>query len=322
MDNIKVLEEIPTKTVDPKGFAAVFSDAVVVKRTDQKWKDFPATCLPKAFLGDFERIKNFKVYEDDIWLIGLPRSGTTLVQEIIWLIMNDYNYEGAKVVDTYNRAQWFEFFNVTHPLQGVDVNYQDGMPRPRIFKCHLPVQYLPDQIWTVKPKIVHIVRDIKDAAISFYHLRINTFHENVGTIEEHFEQILNNKCWYSPYREHTVDYRKIPDYPNIFYMTYEGLMADKADVTRKLVQFLKKSITDEQLEQLLDHCKFEKMRANKATNMEKYMELFNQLSNENRPTTEFIRKGIVGDHKNVMNDATIKRFDEWIAAGSSYKSPF
>ena len=108
MDEIEVLEEIPTKTVDPKGFAAVFSDRIVVKRTDPKWKDFPPTCLPKTFLGDFERIKNFKVYDDDIWLIGLPRSGTTLVQEMLWLMMNDYNYEAAKEVDTYNRAQWFE----------------------------------------------------------------------------------------------------------------------------------------------------------------------------------------------------------------------
>ena len=134
------------------------------------------------------------------------------------------------------------------------------MPRPRILKCQLPVQYLPDQIWTVKPKIVHIVRDVKDVAISFYHLRINTFHENVGTIEEHFDQILNDKCWYSPYCEHTENYKRIPDYPNIFYLTYEDLLSDKATVTRKFAKFLEKPITGEQLDQLLDHCKFEKMR--------------------------------------------------------------
>ena len=108
MEELKVIEEIKTKTVDPKGFAAVFADAIVVKRTDPKWKDFPAACFPKAFLSDFERIKNFKVYEDDVWLIGLPRNGTTLAQEMIWLIMHDYDYEGAQKVDTYNRAQWFE----------------------------------------------------------------------------------------------------------------------------------------------------------------------------------------------------------------------
>ena len=134
------------------------------------------------------------------------------------------------------------------------------MPRPRIFKCHLPVQFLPDQIWTVKPKIVHIVRDIKDAAISYYHLRVNTQHEKLDSIEEHFEQVLNDKCWYSPYREHTIDYKNIPDYKNIFYISYEGLLADRAGVTRKLAEFLEKPITDKQLEELVEHCKFEKMK--------------------------------------------------------------
>ena len=140
------------------------------------------------------------------------------------------------------------------------------MPRPRIYKTHYPVQFLPDKIWTVKPKIVHIVRDIKDVAISFYHLRKNAFHDEVGTIEEHFEEVLNAKTWYCPYREHVENYKRIPDYPDIFYMTYEGLMADKPGVTRKLAEFLGKPITDAQLDQLLDHCKFEKMRGKLTSN--------------------------------------------------------
>jgi len=108
MEGIEILDEIPTAAEDPKGIAAIFSDRVFVKSTDPKWKDFPAACMPKVFLGDFERTKNFKIYDDDVWLIGFPRSGTTLVQEMLWLMMNDYNYEEAKKVDTYNRAQWFE----------------------------------------------------------------------------------------------------------------------------------------------------------------------------------------------------------------------
>ncbi|KAL7013349.1 hypothetical protein ACKWTF_015344 [Chironomus riparius] len=322
MEGIEVVGEIKSKAVDPKGMAAVFSDRIFVKPTDPKWKEFPAVCMPKAFLGDFERTKNFKIYEDDVWLIGFPRSGTTLVQEMMWLMMNDYNYEGAKSVDTYNRAQWFDFFNVTHPIQGVDVGYQDRMPRPRIYKCHYPVQFLPDQIWTVKPKIVHIVRDLKDVAISYYYLRKNQWHEDIENIEDHFEDMFSAKTWYTPYREHIENYKRIPDYPNIFYMTYEGLMADKPNVTRKLAEFLGKPISDENLDQLLDHCKFEKMRENKATNMIKYMELFNQLSNHDRPVDSFVRKGIVGDHKNQMSEATIKRFNEWMAEAGNLKCGF
>jgi hypothetical protein len=52
------------------------------------------------------------------------------------------------------------------------------------------------------------------------------------------------------------------------------------------------------------------------------MELFNQLSNHDRPTNEFVRKGIVGDHKNQMSEETIKRFNEWMAESPSLKSGF
>lgn len=39
---------------------------------------------------------NLDIRDDDVWLLGLQRSGTTLTQEIIWLIANDLDYERAK----------------------------------------------------------------------------------------------------------------------------------------------------------------------------------------------------------------------------------
>lgn len=108
MDMLEVVDQIKCRDENPQGMAEIFSDRVLVKSKDPKWAGFPHCVMCKAFLADYERTKNFKVYEDDIWLIGFQRSGTTLLQEILWLIMNDYDFEGAKKVDTYNRAQWFE----------------------------------------------------------------------------------------------------------------------------------------------------------------------------------------------------------------------
>jgi hypothetical protein len=45
----------------------------------------------------------------------------------------------------------------------------EKMPSPRFIKTHLPAQLLPDQLWTVKPKIVYIRRNPKDTAVSYYH---------------------------------------------------------------------------------------------------------------------------------------------------------
>lgn len=46
-----------------------------------------------------EKIKKFKVYEDDIWLIGFPKSGTTWTQEMVRLLNNNLNYEAAAKIN-------------------------------------------------------------------------------------------------------------------------------------------------------------------------------------------------------------------------------
>ena len=108
MEYLDIVKEIKTTAENPVGMAEVFGDRLFVRPKDAKFRNFPSSVQSKAFLEDVKRTKNFKVYEDDVWLIGFPRSGTTLMQEILWLIVNDYDYEAAKSKDTYNRAQWFE----------------------------------------------------------------------------------------------------------------------------------------------------------------------------------------------------------------------
>lgn len=51
--------------------------------------------LNDRYRKDAELLWNFKVRPDDIWITTFPRSGTTMTQELIWLITNNFNYEGA-----------------------------------------------------------------------------------------------------------------------------------------------------------------------------------------------------------------------------------
>jgi hypothetical protein len=34
-------------------------------------------------------MKSFKIYEDDVWVVTLPKCGTTWTQEMVWLLNND-----------------------------------------------------------------------------------------------------------------------------------------------------------------------------------------------------------------------------------------
>jgi hypothetical protein len=88
--------------------SGLFESYVSVKRKDEKWREFPACVLPRDTVKYLEKIKNLKVHEDDVFLCGFPRSGTTLMQEMIWLIVNDFDFKGAKSEITDKRFPLLE----------------------------------------------------------------------------------------------------------------------------------------------------------------------------------------------------------------------
>lgn len=101
----EILETTRATNPNSIGNAQLYGDRVVVKSKIPKWQTFPAHVVPTAFIDDYERAKLFKVYEDDVWLIGFPRSGTTLMQELLWLLVNDFDFVGASNDYTYSRTR-------------------------------------------------------------------------------------------------------------------------------------------------------------------------------------------------------------------------
>lgn len=55
-----------------------------------------------------ERVKKFKVFEDDVWLVSFVKTGTTWMQEMLRLIGNDLNYEKALKTSLYDDFPFFE----------------------------------------------------------------------------------------------------------------------------------------------------------------------------------------------------------------------
>jgi len=134
------------------------------------------------------------------------------------------------------------------------------MTSPRTLKSHLPVQLLPDEVWSKKPKLIHISRDPKDVAISFFHLS-NAFSINPSTLEDYLEDFLSDAVIYTPYREYVLNYLNLPDYENILYLTYEEMSADLDATIQKVGDFLGKTVSVENAEKIKEYLKFENMKS-------------------------------------------------------------
>lgn len=81
---------------------------VTVKRIDEKWKNFPGSTLPPEYVEKLENFKDFSVRHDDVFILGFPRSGTTRLQELVWIIANDFDFETLIEYDCDARIVFFE----------------------------------------------------------------------------------------------------------------------------------------------------------------------------------------------------------------------
>lgn len=136
------------------------------------------------------------------------------------------------------------------------------MPRPRTLKTHLPIQFLPEKIWNIKPKLIHISRDPRDVAVSFFHFLKNLW-RSTATIEEFMDEFMNDRVMYCPYDEHVLNYLNLKDDINILYLTYEWVTSNIDDAIKKVANFLGKEISKENFEKLKEHLKFDSMKSKK-----------------------------------------------------------
>lgn len=143
-------------------------------------------------------------------------------------------------------------FEMTH--EGKVSKNLDELTRPRTMETHLPVQLLPDEIWTKKPYMIYISRDPRDVAVSTYYTAKEKFHMPLSK-DEFLERFLKDQNVYAPYREHRLNFWNIPDYPNILYLTYEWITENIDDAIWKVAGFLGKTISEENFHKLREYLK-------------------------------------------------------------------
>lgn len=79
----------------------------------------PRTCLgnalvlkscfmPVSYRKDADVIHQFAVYDSDVWIVGLPKSGTACVQQMVLHLLNDCDYGLNADKPLYERSPLIE----------------------------------------------------------------------------------------------------------------------------------------------------------------------------------------------------------------------
>uniref|UniRef100_A0A663MUK9 Sulfotransferase n=1 Tax=Athene cunicularia TaxID=194338 RepID=A0A663MUK9_ATHCN len=172
-----------------------------------------------------EALKSFETRSDDVILAGYPKTGTNWVGQIIEeLESTDAKYTEEEMKERINAEKKLETFP---RLEFGDPGIYERMkklPSRRIIITHLPPHLLPPSILQSKAKILVLIRNPKDTAVSYYH-----FYNNMPVLpsfsswDEYFSAFMNGKLAWGSYFDHLLEWNKYIDHERIMIISYEEL---------------------------------------------------------------------------------------------------
>ncbi|CRL07158.1 CLUMA_CG020149, isoform A [Clunio marinus] len=285
--------------------------------------------LPKRYRDISEQIKNFDIRTDDVFLCSFPRSGSTWLQEILWLLGNNLDFSKARVIiqqvrnptlelsalfsDDKNKADW-----IKDTMKGNSVEFAHSMTSQRFLKTHLPWHLLPDKLKRENSaKIIYTTRNPKDQIVSFYHYCLLA-HQMDCSFEDFIDLCLEDKIVYGSPLKHMLPFYDRRNQQNILFIKYEDMKKDLPAIIRQCAKHLeiKRELTNRDIEEICDYVKFEKMEKNSSVNLETIVfrdqEFKTNIDSEQYNKVKFIRKGCVGDWQNYFTSEINEKFDKWI----------
>ncbi|ETE62409.1 Sulfotransferase 6B1, partial [Ophiophagus hannah] len=174
-------------------------------------------CCPETL----KRVHTFRAREDDI-----------ILQLLMHLEVASGKYEEdeqkqSDVFDCLNSAIFFLEFGEPEKFERME-----KLPSRRIIKTHLSPQKLPKSIFEQKAKILVLLRNPKDTAVSFFHF------------SKGIKMISDQETW--------------DEY-------FEAFITGKASSLKKIAKFFDFSVTEEKIESIVKETRFESMKDNAGT---------------------------------------------------------
>uniref|UniRef100_A0A1L8E4H8 Putative sulfotransferase n=1 Tax=Nyssomyia neivai TaxID=330878 RepID=A0A1L8E4H8_9DIPT len=272
----------------------------------EKWCMQP--CFLPIFYKDIAKsIENLEVRPDDVWVVSFPKCGTNWTMEMVWQICHGIDFEEPQKVYQEKRFPFLESWGLSDNLKHIE-----NMSSPRTIMSHLPAHLIPRQIWTVRPKIIYVTRNVKDAAVSFYH-HYRNFQRSDCTFETFMEAYMQDKILFGPYHAHVVDFWRMRHEMNILFLTYEDMKRDHPSVIEETAKFLGKSLSKDQICSLTDYLSFSKFSENSSVNKQHIFKHIDNVLGSSKPDENynFIRKGKIGGFKEEMTTELIQKFNKW-----------
>jgi len=204
-------------------------------------KDVPALSV----LKESESAKG----QRPVFVLGMPRSGTTLVEQI--LASHSQVYGAGELVllgQSVNSIEWFSTQLSSHQLQSVRKSYLSGLNNIGVSEPFI-TDKMPVNLWWIgfiiaalpEARIVHVKRDARATCWSnfkhYFSGKGNGFAYGLKDVSEYYKMTIDLMAfWHEKYPQRIYD------------LNYEALTEHQEDVARKLFDYIGLSWEDQCLE--------------------------------------------------------------------------
>lgn len=230
---------------------------------------------------------DFGERDDDLYIISYPKSGTTLMQMILYQLTTDGNMD-------------FDHFDDVSPWirnEAFENHKPKDLKSPRIIKSHDNYSRFDHY---AKGKFIYVYRNVLDVAISKYNqdknyknpdLELNDF------LKAFFKPGKYN--WFTFHRDWMNNKKKTA----ILYVRYEDILNDFDKTLEKIIKFC--NINPEKV----DYARVKERTGFQY--MKKYEGKFGiRPKKEEKVYDEFIRKGKAGEGKEYFSKEQLKEFED------------
>ncbi|KAG5881181.1 hypothetical protein JTB14_034958 [Gonioctena quinquepunctata] len=313
---MKIYDNLPFEIIDQDegdGKTTLYGEGMMVFVGPKKY------CLHGAYKQHGLNIYNFQAREDDVYLIGVPRSGTTLHCEMVWLIGNDLDYESASKHLLDHRFSHIDYSLLRSELHDNEVSGKleskfqllthlelDGRKGRRYLVSHLPLSLNPPSIFEVGAKVIYCARNPKDVIISLYRL-ISFITDVEFSFEEFFRLFMYNRVPFLPYFEHVKEAWARRNDKNFLFLFHEDTTKNERQTIIRVSEFLGKNLSGDELNTLEDHLEIGQFKKNKSINMSHLIE-----NGQVGADIPFINEAKHKGQEEYFTGDLKKQVDEWI----------
>ncbi|XP_074651347.1 sulfotransferase 1B1-like [Tubulanus polymorphus] len=228
--------------------------------------------------------------------LNMNNAGTTMTQEITWLVMNNGDAEAAKREYIAVRIPFLEYTRLIHSkaygkkYTSLELFLQQSSPR--MGKFHLPWYLGPGRaVDKFHSRLIYVMKNPKDTAVSYFYFAQSFPKPYTGPFSDFLKVYLAPDMGNGNIFDHYLGYWKERHRENILILYYEDLVHDHRAQVVKIAKFLQKELTDEVIDRIVEATSFKSMKENPMVQFS-----FDEPPRPDAPP--FFRKGETGDWRN------------------------